>query len=293
MIQDIAPSRMHIEYDPVTPAAGDTVFIFRGKQVLVKDDQDGIQSFPVVQDLKKPGLMEQGHLQFLFRIDENAIFLFMQEHGADLQPADMVGEEKNPYRFASLMEIRGRTRIAEMFACMTAFHLFTWYDKSRFCGRCGEKMVHADRERMMRCPACGNMVFPVIAPAVIVGVSCGEKLLMTKYAGREYTGWALIAGFCEIGETVEDTVRREVFEEAGIQIKNLRYVRSQPWGSDSNLLLGVFCEAEGDTSIHMDREELARAVWVDRADVPDMKDNHSLTGYMIDLFRTGKDREYR
>ena len=69
---------------------------------------------------------------------------------------------------------------------------------------------------MLRCSACGNMVFPTIAPAVIVGVIDGDKILMTKYAGREYTGWALIAGFCEIGETVEDTVRREVLEEAGI-----------------------------------------------------------------------------
>ena len=151
-------------------------------------------------------------------------------------------------------------------------------------------MEHDKQERMLRCPVCGNMVFPMIAPAVIVGVTWGEKLLMTKYAGREYGGWALIAGFCEVGETVEDTVHREVMEEAGVHVTNLRYIGSQPWGSDSNVLMGFFCDVDGDPEIHMDAEELARAQWVDRSDVPDIHDNISLTGHLIELFRKGKEK---
>ena len=76
---------------------------------------------------------------------------------------------------------------------------------------------------MMKCPSCGNMVFPKIAPAVIVGVTNGDKILMTKYAGREYKKYALIAGFTEIGETAEQTVEREVMEEVGLHVKNIRY----------------------------------------------------------------------
>ena len=93
-------------------------------------------------------------------------------------------------------------------------------------------------QRMLQCPCCANMVFPKIAPAVIVGVTHGDKILMTKYAGREYKRYALIAGFTEIGETAEETVKREVMEEVGLTVKNIRYYKSQPWGFDSNLLLG-------------------------------------------------------
>ena len=99
------------------------------------------------------------------------------------------------------------------------------------------------------------MVFPKIAPAVIVGVTNGRKILMTKYANREYKRYALIAGFTEIGETAEETVAREVKEEVGLSVKNIRYYKSQPWGFDSNLLLGYFCELddEGDV-IRLDEE---------------------------------------
>lgn len=278
MIQDIAPSVFHNEYQPQSPSAEDTVFVFRGKQVLVCVDNNGDVVFPKAGELT-------ADLQYLFRIDDQPYFLCLPEKYDSLS---VTGAGPGS-QFVPLMDVRKSVDLPAMFACMTAYHLFTWYDKNRFCGRCGQPLRHNEKERSLRCPVCGNMVFPVIAPAVIVGVINGEQLLMTKYAGREYTGWALIAGFCEVGETVEDTVRREVLEEAGIHVKNLRYVASQPWGSDSNLLIGMFCEADGTTEIHMDREELSRAVWVDRADVPQMRDNHSLTGYMIELFRTGRE----
>ena len=103
------------------------------------------------------------------------------------------------------------------------------------------------------------MVFPKIAPAVIVGVTHGDKILMTKYAGREYKRYALIAGFTEIGETAEETVKREVMEEVGLTVKNIRYYKSQPWGFDSNLLLGYFCELAEEEEIHLDEEELSVA----------------------------------
>ena len=109
------------------------------------------------------------------------------------------------------------------FAAMTAWHLYTWYAGSRWCGRCGEKTVHDEKERMMRCPGCGNMIFPRINPAVIIAVTDGERLLLSKYAGRAYTRYALLAGFTEIGETLEETVAREVKEEVGLKVKNIRY----------------------------------------------------------------------
>jgi len=281
MIQDIAPGVLHQEYTPVLPKENDTVFLFQQRQVLAREEASGAYRFPTVREVAEALSIRAEELLYLFRIDENPYFLILDETEGTVPR----------FEYISLMKIRWASDNTTMFSCMTAFHLFTWYDKARFCGRCGTKLQHAAMERMMKCPECGNMVYPMIAPAVIVGVIDGEHLLMTKYAGRAYKGWALIAGFCEIGESVEDTVRREVMEEAGIRVKNLRYVASQPWGTDSNLLIGMFCELDGDRQIHMDQEELSRALWVERKDVPDMRDNQSLTGHMIELFRTGREKE--
>jgi len=141
----------------------------------------------------------------------------------------------------------------------------------------------------MRCTRCGQLFFPVIAPAVIVAVTHGDKLLVTRYAGREHKGIALIAGFCEIGERAEDTVHREVMEEAGVRVKNLRYFDTQPWGFASNLLLGFYCELDGSPEIHMDEEELQYAAWVDRKDLPVPENLASLTATMIERFRLGQE----
>ena len=110
---------------------------------------------------------------------------------------------------------------------------------------------------------------------------------MTKYAGREYKRYALIAGFTEIGETAEETVHREVMEEVGLKVKNIRYYKSQPWGFDSNLLLGYYCEVDGGTSITMDETELATARFVKRDKIEEDKNLLSLTATMIDRFRKG------
>ena len=80
-------------------------------------------------------------------------------------------------------------------------------------------MVHSQKERMMECPSCGNQEYPVLCPAVIVGITNGDKIILSKYEGRRFKRYALIAGFAEIGETIEETVHREVMEEVGLKVK--------------------------------------------------------------------------
>ena len=111
---------------------------------------------------------------------------------------------------------------------------------------------------MLSCPSCKNTVFPKIALAVIVGVTNGDKILMTKYADREYKRYALVAGFTEIGETAEETVCREVMEEVGLHVKNIHYYKSQPWGVDGNVLMGFYCDLDGDDTIHLDTTRLRK-----------------------------------
>ena len=122
-------------------------------------------------------------------------------------------------------------------------------------------------------------------PAVIVAVTNGDKILLSKYANREYTRYALLAGFTEIGESVEETVRREVMEEVGLHVKNLKYYKSQPWAFSDTLLMGFFAEVEGNDRITLDREELAVAEWFPRQDIPASESDISLTSEMIEYFR--------
>lgn len=269
MIQDIQPQCYHNEYTPRPIREEDVVFVFRGREVLLREE-NGILSFPSGAEAAKE------ELQYLFSIDDRAFYL-----GKD--PVE-------GYAFQPMRMLRRCTPQDLCFAGMTAWHLYNWYDGHRFCGKCARALRHHETLRALRCDACGNLVFPVIAPAVIVAVTNGDKLLVTRYAGREFKGLALIAGFCEIGERAEDTVRREVMEEAGLQVKNLRYFDSQPWGYASNLLLGYFCELEGSDEIHFDEEELSSAVWVSREALEPVGENLlSLTGTMIEAFRLGKE----
>ena len=133
------------------------------------------------------------------------------------------------------------------------------------------------------------MIFPRINPAVITAVCSGNRLLLSRYAGRGYTSYALLAGYTEIGETIEQTVHREVFEEVGLRVKNLRYYKSQPWGVDGNILMGFFCDLDGDDTISIDEIELSHAGWYDRHALPIEDDGFSLTREMIRVFGEGKE----
>lgn len=149
-------------------------------------------------------------------------------------------------------------------------------------------MARDDKERMLKCPSCHNTEFPKICPAVIIGVTDGNRILMSKYAGRTYKKYALLAGFTEIGETVEETVAREVMEEVGLRVKNIRYYKSQPWAFSDTLLMGFYCDLDGGDEITLDREELSLAEWFEREEIPVEPSRDSLTNEMIMKFKNGE-----
>ena len=266
MIQDIYPSRYDVSYKPCQVRENDFVFLFNKDRqtVLISND------IPRYKDLKE----HLSSVQYLFSIDEERVFLGTQtDNDFDWVVARI--------QFPVLTD-------SHCFALTTALHLYRWYSTHIYCGSCGHRLIHLENERALKCENCGQVFYPVIAPAVIVAVTNGEKLLMSRYASREYRGSALLAGFCEIGETPEETCKREVMEEVGIRIRNIRYFASQPWGIESDLLLGYVAELDGDDTIHVDHNELADAVWVDRKDLEERMDLKSLTATMIEAFRVGK-----
>lgn len=277
MIQDIAPKRLLNRYDGAAKPAPESVALhFLGKRLLCRA-VDGELTFPTVAELGG------GEYTYLFKIDETSYFL--RRDGAELSVDGCAYEDIAIWRTSRPRE--------NAFAAVTAFHLASWYDENRYCGRCGAENVHDGAERMMRCPKCAHMAFPKIMPSVIVAVRHGDKLLLTKYANRPgATRFALVAGFTEIGETAEETVAREVMEEVGLRVKNIRYYKSQPWGiSAGGLLLGYWCEVDGDDEIHLDRMELAEGAWVSRDELRDTYTDVgiALTGEMIAEFIRGND----
>lgn len=273
MIQDIGDRVFDNSYDPKrTPEASDVIFLFREGNVLAKlDAESKTLEFPRYEEL-----FEVSIFTYLFEVGGIGYFL------ADDKEWAGAGE----WDFFSLNEIRRVTPNPRevVFAAFTAAHLENWYRRSRFCGACGQALVKDERERAMRCPRCDEVFYPRINPAVIVGVTNGGKLLITRY--REgYRHNALVAGFAEIGETLEDTVRREVKEETGLSVKNIRYYKSQPWGVASDLLAGFFCEVDGADAITVDESELKSAVFTAREEIELQPSDYSLTNEMMKVFR--------
>lgn len=269
MIQDISPSIFHNEFKNIKPLNSSYIFCFYNKQMLLGQTTSGERQLPTFAVMPKD--IDESSYHYLFCVDETDYFLCLHEEPIDLPS----------FQYEPVPILRENIGKILQFTGITAYHLYQWYENNHFCGRCANELSFDTKERMLYCKKCGNMVYPKIAPAIIVGVTNGDKILMTKYAGRAYKKYALIAGFSEIGETLEDTVRREVMEEAGVKVKNITYYKSQPWGFDSNLLVGYFAELDGSDEITMDTEELSFAGWLTKDDVEIVSDGVSLTNEMM------------
>lgn len=278
MIQDLENHIFHNEYQPVLPQKTDCILYYEKHAVLIHTSHD-LLTFPSFGELEQTVPDIYKDYLYLFSIDKTRYYLipsFCPEWAPGFAMEDV-----------SVFRTLGPRKHA--FALITGFHLFTWYQTHRFCGACGHENVHDKKERMMLCPACGNTQYPRISPAVIVAVRNGEKLLLSKYAGRNHTRYALIAGFAEIGETLEETVKREVMEEVGLKVKNIHYYKSQPWALSGSLLSGFYCDLDGDDQITLDETELAVAEWFERKEIPYEDYDVSLTREMMLQFKKGLD----
>lgn len=277
MIQDILPLKLNNAYQKQEVQPEDTILGFQKDSVYLKEN-DGIYflTYGELQQYCEDHDVAVPVCQYLFSVEDTHYFL-----------ADLADIEIEGYTYVGIQAVRALHPKEQIFAAATGLHLYNWYRDNQFCGRCGKKMVHSEHLRAMQCRQCGNIVFPKISPAVIVAVTNGDQILLTKYAsGKGYRRYALVAGFTEIGETAEETVQREVMEEVGLRVKNIRYYKTQPWGFASDLLLGFFCELDGSPEIHMDQEELSVAQWVPYWEVPDDERGLSLTAEMMQVFKT-------
>ena len=148
-----------------------------------------------------------------------------------------------------------------------------WHDATRFCARCGKPLEDHAKELARVCSACGTLVFPRISPAIIVLVEKDGKILLARHSYRNQDMYTCIAGFLEHGETLEECVAREVFEETGLAVKNIRYAGSQSWPFPDQFMVAFYADwASGE--IKVDPSEILEADWFDRTALP----NHPMPG---------------
>ena len=152
-----------------------------------------------------------------------------------------------------------------------AVQLVDWMRSHRFCGRCGAETEVAPGERARRCPSCGLLAFPRLAPAVITLVQRDDEALLARGVTFGVPMYSCIAGFVEPGETFEEAVAREVLEESGVRVRDVGYVMSQPWPFPSSLMIGCHAYAD-DPAIVVDKTELDDARWFSRAEVTEAMD---------------------
>jgi NAD+ diphosphatase len=164
-----------------------------------------------------------------------------------------------------------------------ATQVVEWAATHSFCGRCATRTVRESAERCMRCPACGLLAYPRIAPAVIVLVRRGDEALLARGARFPGRFYSTLAGFVEIGESLEETIAREVREEVGIEVKSSRYFGSQPWPFPHSLMVGFFAEwVSGD--IRPDGTEIIDARWFRADALPDVPPRLSIARHLIDAW---------
>jgi len=168
-----------------------------------------------------------------------------------------------------------------------ACHIVQWRQDSVFCGRCGAKNTDVPNDVQRLCPKCGRSEFPRICPAVIVVITDDENRILLAHNEKFKAGlYSLIAGFYEAGETLEKTVIREIHEEVNIEVKDIFYIKSQPWPFPNSLMIG-FRARYSSGIIKPDGVEIKDAQWFTRDNLPELPAEGSLSRFLINRWLNG------
>lgn len=205
------------------------------------------------------------------------------------RPCFAVAATGSPAQGFSPMGLRnllGRTDQSIFYLAGRAQQVIEWHETHRFCGRCGTEMEDHAQDRAKQCPSCGLINYPRLSPSIIVLVTRGEEMLLARNAAWPNGMYSTLAGFVEPGESIEQTVHREVFEEVGLRVDNLKYFGSQSWPFPNSLMLGFHAEyASGD--IVCQEGEIADAQWFKPDNLPQIPPKTAISGWLIDEFVNG------
>lgn len=206
--------------------------------------------------------------------------------GVNCYCGEILGDVKMDYSLVDLKTYSQGLCEEEFLVSAKALLLLDFVRNNQRCGICGSpmKMKSEDNDRAMICVNCGHTVWPKTSPAIIVAVTKEDKLLLAHNKMFPKGVYSLIAGFVEMGETLEDCVRREVFEETGIKVHNIKYFGSQPWPFPNSMMIGFTAEYL-DGEIKVDNDEITDARWFSKDEIPGVyRKSISIGSKLIDWF---------
>ena len=276
MLHEISPHRFNNQFVVTAGfAEEDYIFHYKENSLLVKTNGDGFE-FPRKKDF--PEITNTTESIFLFSLNEVRCFLIWED--------PKILNEPFGYKEISFFRTLNPPEIA--WAGIVGFQLRNWYLRHKFCGKCGSKTEAKPDERAIFCPACESIIFPEIPPAIIVAITCNDKILLAHNSNFQQNWYSLVAGYVEVGESLEETVKREVKEEVGLDIRNVRYYKSQPWPFSGSMMIGFFAEADDTQPVCPDNLEITEAGWYSRGNLPNHPPAISIAGEMIEQFEKGK-----
>jgi NAD+ diphosphatase len=276
MIQDILPHRINNHYQPnTTIGEKDFILHYKDDSLLLKTNGE---AFEIPQKKDFPEISDKTEGIFLFSLNDIPCFLIWDDLMAD--------KSRFIYKEVNFFHTFRQPEIA--WICILGFKLMNWYSQNKFCGKCGKRTKHKTDERAIICSDCNTIVFPKISPAIMAAITCNNKILLARNINFTGNWYSLLAGYVDVGETLEETLIREVKEEVGVDIKNIRYYKSQPWPPSGSLMIAFVAEADENQPITIDNKEIAEAAWFTRGSLPNHSSNISIAGEMIEKFERGE-----
>jgi len=263
---------MFIKPEPEINDKDALIFAFKEQLILVREDNNGY-CIPKESEFAKTGLAVNSKLYL-------GILNTTPCYSGDLEPGT---EIQGGFSLIGLRDLFDHVDVDLFVAAGHAFQIVHWDRMHQFCGKCGSPAEYAPSERAKTCPDCNAVYYPIISPAVIVAVRKGNKLLLARNKKRKLGFFSVLAGFVEPGETLEECVVREVREETGIEIKNIKYFASQPWPFPNALMVG-FTADYSSGEILVDDEEIAEAAWFEPDNLPPIPGRISIARKLIDAF---------
>ena len=274
MIQDIHPHRFDNTFDYNAAVREESyVFYFEGDALLLKRNNDALE----IPKAKELGARCDDGI-FLFKLNNTPCFLIWECTVPETEEL-------------SFHEIKFRNPFAQKeidWASSVALQLRNWYLQHKYCGTCGSDTHTNSNERAISCSKCETSIYPTISPAIIVAILCGDKILLARGSRFPEGFYSLVAGYVDIGESIEDAVAREVKEEVGLNVNNIRYYGSQPWPFSGSMMLGFIAEAPKGQAIKIDNNEIIEANWYKLDELPDYPPQRSIAGEMINKFVLGQ-----
>jgi len=247
-------------------------FAFQESKLLIYQNPPWV-SLPFLVDFGELGLIPLSD-HYLGRFDNQPCYAVEVAEGT-IPPEGMT--------FEGLRQVYGRLDEDLFWIAARAVQIVDWNRTHQFCGRCGVQLRAMTTERAKECPQCGLLHFPRLAPAIIVLVERGNKLLLARSRHFPSGMYSVIAGFVESGESLEEAVVRELNEEVGLEVKDIHYFGSQPWPFPHSLMIGFTATYAGG-EILLNDKEIEDAGWFMTDHLPRIPDKISIARKLIDWF---------